>query len=176
MHRVLKKDSGLRLDLNERGYLSPLHESDVTQAYVDGLNDPEVNCFLMGPRSQRQTMASVQAFVRWNRESEDGVLLGLYVDGVLRGTTRLHGASTSEINLGLALFDKSVWGQGWGRLMITEATRYALNEIGVTRVIAGIEVDNIASQKAFLAAGYKCIQTAYSSDHDAQIQTWEYPG
>lgn len=172
---IVPKEANLRLSLSEHAYLRPLLEADVTQAYVDGLNDPEVNRFLMGPRDSLQTMETVRAFVRLNRESNDSILLGLYVDGKLRGTTRLHGAGPDEVNLGLALFDKSVWGQGWGRRMIAEASRFAIGQLGVARVRAGIERDNVSSQKAFLAAGFRCVQSGYSASHDAFIQTWEFP-
>jgi len=166
----------LRLGLNDRGYLRQLLEGDVTQAYVDALNDPEVNRFLVGPRQQRQTLSTVQAFVNLNHEAANSILFGLYVDEILRGTTRLHDATENDIYLGLALFDKTIWGQGWGRLMIAAASRYAIDELGVARVKAGIEGDNVSSQKAFLAAGFECVHTAYSVKHDTCIQTWEFPG
>ena len=166
----------LKLVLNQHGYLRPLQESDVTQAYVDGLNDPEVHQFLVGPRKQKQNMETVREFVRANREAEDSFLLGLYVNGVLRGTTRLHNVTTDEVTLGLAVFDKSVWGQGWGRLMLGTASQYALDVIGVKKINAGIEVDNIASQKVFRAAGYKCRNTMRSDLYDVDIQAWEFTG
>ncbi len=172
---IFSKDKAIRLSLNQRGYLRPIDELDVTQAYVDGLNDPEVNRFLIGPRSARQTLAGVREFVRMNRESPDSLLLGLFVDDELRGTVRLHGAEGQEITLGLAIFDKTVWGQGWGKTMIEAATRHALQSPAVIRVRAGVEVDNIGSQKTFAAAGYHCVETFYSESDDLYVQTWQYP-
>ena len=56
--------------------------------------------------------------------------------------------------MGLAIFYKQVWGRGWGRRMIVATTRYARVELGIESVIAGIESINIASQMAFMAAGF----------------------
>ncbi len=150
----MSKLEGVVLPLGGGACLRTFEESDISALYVDSLNDPEVHRFLSGPRKQLQTMETVCHFVRTNRVAHDGVLLGLFVGGILRGTLRLHNATDEAIYLGLAIFDKRIWGVGWGRKMITAAAQYAVDDLGIAAVFAGIESANYASQKAFLAAGF----------------------
>ena len=56
------------LVLESGALLSPFSPNQVTDLYVNGLNDPEVNRFLVGPRSQVQTQDTVREFVRMNNE------------------------------------------------------------------------------------------------------------
>ena len=166
-------NDSVSLVLDDSAYMRVIDELDVTQLYVDGLNDPEVNQFLNAPRSQMQTIASVEAFVRMNRESDSSLLFGLYVHDILRGTLRLHDAVEGNVFLGLALFDKRIWGQGWGRKMINAATHYALETMQVRKVSAGIDVGNISSQKAFSAVGYERNRLLDKSSDHGVVQIWE---
>ena len=60
----LRNRSYPRLQLGSGACLKPLPVSGVTNAYVNGLNDPAVNQFLVGPRRHKQTLDTVREFVR----------------------------------------------------------------------------------------------------------------
>jgi RimJ/RimL family protein N-acetyltransferase len=167
-------DVNVRLPLTPAAYLKPLVEDDVTTAYVDGLNDPVVHRFLVGPRSRRQTPDLVRGFVRANREDPGAILFGLFVDDVLRGTARLHDIGSAGACLGLAIFDRAIWGQGWGRRMVGAVTTYALTELGVPRVQAVIESENVGSLRAFEHAGYEHLPDADREEDGLVKQLWEY--
>jgi RimJ/RimL family protein N-acetyltransferase len=166
--------ASVRLDLTPTAYLTPLDESDVTQAYVDGLNDPVVHRFLVGPRSRVQTPDLVRGFVRANRDDAHAILFGLFVDGRLRGTARLHDIGRDGAYLGLAIFDRGIWGQGWGSRMVDGVTRYAIGELGLPAVRAVIEEENLASRRAFEKSGY-VHRTADDVIQDGMVkQLWEF--
>jgi RimJ/RimL family protein N-acetyltransferase len=146
----------IQLSLEGNAILRPLMEADVTQDYADGLNDPEVNRFLVGPRLQYQSMELVRAFVCTNAADPEAVLFGLFIDGALRGTARLHDIRPAEGKawLGLALFDRAIWGRGWGHRMIAAISEWALEKFALQEIVAGIEEANEGSRKTFLRAGF----------------------
>ena len=52
---------------------------DVTPEYVNGLNDPEVNKFLVNVRLQKQTKKKVADFILHNLQSLHDILLGIFL-------------------------------------------------------------------------------------------------
>jgi len=162
-----------KIYLGENAFLRPLSADDVTAGYVEGLNDPEVYRFLVGPSRQRQTIELVRGFVRANEEDLHAILFGLFVDGSLRGTSRLHDICLESAYLGIALFDRSIWGQGWGTRMIRGIVDYAVDSLDVKKVFAGIENENMASQCAFEKAGFQRCDDHLSSD---KSQLWVSSG
>lgn len=142
------------------GFLRALQPADVHDGYVAGLNDPEVNRFLELKYS-KQTPESVVQFVSNDQQSSASVLWGIWQDAHLDhvGTVRIHGVEYRHRTayIGVCLFDKRAWGRGLGRKAITTATRWALNELGMRWVEAGVYADNHASTQAFLSAGYSWV-------------------
>ena len=142
----------------EGGWVRCLEPGDVHDGYVSGLNDPEVNRYLVGVRLATQTVAGVDAFVRQNREAPGALLLGIWLDGSSRhsGTIRLHGIEHQNhtAHIGICLFDKAAWGKGIATRSIRAATSWALAALGLRWIEAGVYEGNVASAKAFMSAGY----------------------
>ena len=142
----------------EGGYLRPLKIADVHEGYVSGLNDPEVNRYLDGVKRTKQTRQSVIDFVAANEESNSAVLWGIWQGSAEHhcGTVRLHGIEHYHKTalIGVCLFDKNVWGQHLGEKAISAVTQWAIDILGLRWVEAGAYLDNIASQRTFLSAGY----------------------
>lgn len=142
------------------GFIRPLHESDVTDDYVCGLNDTEVNRYLE-VRHITQTYTTVTNFVRLNRRAKDMVLWGIWLEresqARLVGTLRLHGVDFKKNlgYLGICLFDKSTWGKGLGVLAITKVTACIFETTQLETIQVSVDSQNTASQKAFLKAGYR---------------------
>lgn len=158
----------IRLDISDGAYLRPVRESDVTAIYVDGLNDPEVNRFMTAVRENRQTHASVVAYVRENWQNPRDCLFGIFVDDELRGSVRLHDVSqrNGSAILGVVLFDRRVWGKGWGTRAIARVADYALEELQLWELIAGVYTGNVSSQTAFERAEFALRDAASSPDGD----------
>ena len=161
------------IDLGDGAFLRPMVVDDVTQAYVEGLNDPLVNRFLVGPRRARQSKETVQDFVRMNSSDLNSTLFGFFLDGVLRGTARVHGQEDGRHYLGCAIFDRSIWGQGWGSRLISGVTDHALSEMGLGQLFAVIEEQNLGSQKAFERAGYQRRPADDVVSNEVQKQMWK---
>ena len=152
---------GLQIDIGE-GHLRVLTPADVHQGYVDGLNDPDVNRFLVDVKAHRQTANTVAEFVQENFDAPDAVLFGIWEAGKPRhgGTIRLHhitGDKTSA-HIGICLFDKNAWGKKLGTRAIKALTAWAQATLGLAWIEAGVYADNHSSQHAFHAAGYDWIR------------------
>jgi RimJ/RimL family protein N-acetyltransferase len=149
--------AALLLDLGPGVHLRPLKEADVSQAYVDGLNDPQVHKYMSAPRLRRQTPDTVRAYVRDNAADANAVLFGIFADGALRGTVRLHDIDTARrgANIGIALFDRAAWGRGLGTAAIAAVARFAAATLGLERLSAGIADANAGSVRAFEKAGFR---------------------
>ena len=148
----------LRLYLGDDGFLAPIKPEDVTDLYVTGLNDPDVNRFLTGPRKETQTMDTVRAFVAEDEVSDVAILFGLFVEGVLRGTIRLHDVGASSAFIGLAFFDKRIWGRGWAKRAILRVCAFAFDEVGIDHIFAGVHDANEGSKRAFEWVGFRPIE------------------
>ena len=142
------------------GILRPLKSEDVHQGYIAGLNDNQVNRYLE-VRHIVQTEQSVLKFICDNQQAKNEVLFGLWRDGEQHhcGTVRLHGIEDIKrsTHIGLCIFDKSAWGYGLGSNAIACVTKWAIEDLNLRWIEAGIYEENIASQKAFLSAGYEWI-------------------
>ena len=170
-----EQDAGkVILPLADGGILRPLRTEAVTDAYVDGLNNPLVNRHLTEVRRQPQTRASVEAYVNANWESATDTLFGLFIEGGLRGTVRLHDVQTNPIEqawIGIAIFDTSCWGQGWGCMAISAVVSFGLKTMGLKRINAGIYTVNQSSRGAFARTGFK-LTGSLPGDENGPAELW----
>lgn len=150
----------------DRGFLRPLAPTDVHQAYIDGLNDPEVNRFLE-VRREWQTRESVASFVSSNNQSSDSVLFGIFDhDNPSHiGTVRLYDINHSPRHcfIGICVFDKSMWGFGIGSDVIKSVTCWAFLVLDLYRIEAHAYLDNLGSIRTFERAGYRRVSDVYKS-------------
>lgn len=149
--------------------LRPLLPADVSDAYIDALNDPEVRQYLTLSGQARETRDSVTGFVAANAEAEDSLLLGFFLDGRHCGNIRLHDLTRDRGYIGIALFDRSIWGQGWAPKTLAAAAQLATGKLGCRRLLAGIDPTNTRSQRAFGKAGF------HSSPRPTEQNFWAYP-
>lgn len=120
---------------------------DVTERYINCLNDPEINKYL-SIRDTLQTLATVKAYVLIND------VLGIFVNDLHIGNlTRSINDKNKYITVGIAIFDKNYHGKGYAsqalKLFVDDAF---LN--GFNRVEAGVNVSNIKSRSLFDNAGF----------------------
>jgi RimJ/RimL family protein N-acetyltransferase len=142
--RLVELKPLLRIPLNENAYLRPVLSSDITDTYVNGLNDPSVNRFLGQSRERRQSQETVRSYVEENYRNPDGVLFGLFLDGELRGTLRLYEVNNDKKDaiVGVLIFDKNV-------------VAFATRELGITIFKAGMVTQNTASRNTFARLGFR---------------------
>jgi len=139
--------------------LKTLEPSDMHVGYIEGLNDPKVNKFLVGVKLCRQTKENLTEFVKQSLESNSEILFGIWCDDQDKfcGTVRLHGIEYTHKtgHIGICLFNPKIWGKGIGKEAIVAVTKWALKELDLRWIEAGAYNDNIGSNRLFLAAGYE---------------------
>ena len=166
-HALQEAKRSAHLQLVDNAYLRPLVEADVSQAYIDGLNDPVVHKYLVLVRRPPQTRESVEAYVRSNREKLSDILFGLFIDNGLKGTVRLHDIDLEnheEAYIGITLFDVNYWGKGWGWRAISAVASFGQHSLGIDRILAGIYPCNTISQRAFFKADFHRTQERGEDD------------
>lgn len=136
-----------------------LKSEDVTEGYVSGLNDPEINKYMF-VRHARQTIESVKELADRDYESDDSVLFGLFLKGdhKLIGTVRMAEISYYDycLGLGICLFLKQCWGKGFAEEAIICIKNYIFSCMGFHYIEAGIYDINVASKRLFEKTGFEC--------------------
>lgn len=129
----------------------------VTPAYVEWLNDPEINRFLES-RFVVQDLTGVRAFVATQLADPKTLFLGIrsvalgrHVGNIKLGPIdRQHGLG----EIGIMIGDRSAWGQGIGAAAIQVVAGIAQHELGLRKLTAGCYGSNVGSARAFLKAGF----------------------
>ena len=147
----------MQIPLEFGAYLRPVKAADITNGYVDGLNDPSVNRFMGRSRERRQTLETVSDYVEENWRNPDHVLFGIFIDGGIRGTVRLHNIQQTEktATVGVLIFDKNYWRKGWASRSINAVISFAKRELGITTFKAGMMAQNTASRNTFASLGFR---------------------
>jgi RimJ/RimL family protein N-acetyltransferase len=158
---------------SKRIYMRVLSKEDVTDRYVNGLNDPEVNKFLVNVRLNKQTKKKVKEFVACNLRSSHDILLGVFLkdEDILIGTVRVGDISYFHrlCTIGVCFFDRKYWGKGYASEAIKEASVYLFKKLKLHYIEAGVYEDNQASMKLFERAGFKAqarYEDKYRYEHD----------
>lgn len=165
---LVEQPSLVRIELGQSGaYLRELTVEDACDGYVRGMNDPEVSRWLVGVRSNPPDAAAIVAYIRLNADDPNSLLAGLFIDGGLRGTVRLHNIDrqTRRAVVGIAIFDRAFWGQGWGVKALVAIRDYSSRELGLTSLEAGVNSLNTGGRAAFERAGFD-----YQPGHDMPFE------
>lgn len=137
---------------------------DVYHAVIH--NDPEVMRYMVGgqPRPRERTAAMIARVGGWWLTHRYGVwAVEQRADGALLGHCGLtQDPDTGEIELAYALA-RHAWGQGLATEAARACLRYGFETLGMGRVIALAEPENVASRRVMEKAGmhYEGITTTY---------------
>ena len=115
--------------------LRNLRLSDVSQKYVDWLNDPEINKYLK-PTCVSQTMGSCIDYVRSYEGRDDKALIGVFMkgDGLHIGNVTLSTIDwQNEVGtIGICIGRKEYTGKGFGKEVISAIVRYCFLRLGLS--------------------------------------------
>ncbi len=136
-------------------YLRELVAEDVTDRYLGWLSDPEVTRFLEVRSPSRQEVIDHMASGRATGEhymyaicsSGDDLHIGNIKIGPI---SRKHRTS----DLSTVIGDNRYWGRGLAAQAIRLGTALAFDDYGARKLAASIYSPNVASVKAYLAAGW----------------------
>lgn len=135
---------------------------DVSTAYVEGINDPEVYRYLLLADKGRQTIRSIKKYVRANLDSGTAILFGIFLPaGELIGTIRLSGISYYHYccDVGICLFAKEHWNKGYAAEALDKVVSFIFDTLGLHYIEAGVFTENASSVNLFLKAGFviRCV-------------------
>jgi len=151
-----------------RATLRTMKPEDVTDSYVQWLNDPEVSRFL-SIRESSQDIDSVLRYVRDYLESDTKVMLGIFLN---EGDRHIGNVTFSTIDdergigtLGISIGDKSLWNRGYAVEALELTKRLAFGHMGLHCLQAGANPENEASVRLFQRTGFR-IEQADSGERE----------
>lgn len=141
-----------------RLFLRPLEVEDITPAYLEALNDPEVVRWTEA-RHQRWDEASIAEYIGRSNCEGVSVFLGIFLKDSDRhiGGIRLFNFHPVDrrAELSLMIFDKSLWSKGYGGEALAAVVDYAFEVLGLHRLHADYYAANTASARLFAKAGFQ---------------------
>jgi ribosomal-protein-alanine N-acetyltransferase len=142
---------------SERLLFRTLSKEDVSDRYVNWLNDPAVNQYLE-TRFFLQTRETCEKFVSDMEKDPASYLFGIFDQVTLDhiGNIKLGFINPHHQTAQLSLFigEKSCWGKGYATESIRSITRWGFDQLGMERIEAGCYDSNMGSLRAFLKVGY----------------------
>jgi RimJ/RimL family protein N-acetyltransferase len=156
--------------------LRPLGIEDVSQEYVDWLNDPDVVAFTE-QRGRQHSLKSVHDYVCATLQAPDAMIWRIICNDRHVGNIRLseinktHARAACALMIGVA----SARNRGVGRSAIDLIARHALGALQLHKLTAGIYATNPASRRAFERAGFRLEATlrGHARFGDAFIDVWQ---
>ncbi|MFT5519449.1 MAG: 2-polyprenyl-3-methyl-5-hydroxy-6-metoxy-1,4-benzoquinol methylase/RimJ [Enterobacterales bacterium] len=144
------------LEPEETSYLSILDEGSVTDYYVDSMSDPDVIKWLVNVKLNPPSECDVKKYVVDNLTDPYSCLFGFYHKNELSGTVRIHDVNqvSGSAILGIVIFNKSIWGYGWGNKLLSKIGEYCFKNLKLKSIFASIDSENIYARKSFTDAGF----------------------
>ena len=135
--------------------LNTLREANADVSYLSWMQDPIVIQYLEN-RFEPVDQKSIEAFIKRMNESEDNLLLGIFIGDQHIGNIKLGPINPRHLraSIGLLVGEQEQWGKGFATEAISALTRYAFHTLGLHKVTAGCYEANLGSIRAFLKAGW----------------------
>lgn len=119
--------------------------------------DPEVQAHMPGPLNEPEDIAEQCAYIEACEADEEGYYWSIETtDGVTIGTVAFtefnkhHGVA----DLGIVIGDKNYWGTGVATEVLTALVRYAFAHMGIVRISAEVEAENVPMTKVLEKIGF----------------------
>lgn len=149
----MQKDSIL---YGKKIILRLLKQEDVTQVYVDWLNDEEVNRY-MESRYTRWDLESVKDYVRLYEELDKSYLLAIIYKDIHVGNIKIvyEDFRNGVMNISFFIGEKQYWGCGLGSDAISVVSCFAFEKLKAQKIMGWTYQENLGSAKAFMKVGFQ---------------------
>lgn len=151
----------------DRVYLQTLDSSSADNTYLEWMNDPDVTRFLESRFNPPKSLDELKAFIKGIRSSNHSLLLGIYLQSNGRhiGNIKLGPISKEHrrSSIGYLIGDKALWGKGFSTEAVSAAAQYAISELALVKLTAGVYESNEGSAKMLRKCGF--IEEAYLPNH-----------
>ena len=138
-------------------FLRKLTPSDVSQHYVDWLNDVEINMYLE-TRHVHQTLDSCITFVEACNQDVSAHLFGMFLKANGQHIGNIKIGFINEVykrgEISLFIGAKEHWGKGLGTEAVKALSKFSKEFLGLNKIEAGCYEDNFGSLRIFLKSGY----------------------
>lgn len=146
----------IRLE-GEKVVLRSISEDDVTQRYLNFLNDKEVSKFLDAGRKEH-SIDDLKSYVKEKISKEDCVFLVVMdkESGLHIGNIKIEPIDydNRKAEIGIMIGDKNFWGKGYGAEAMRIAVKFCFQDLDLNRVTLGVIEDNIQAIKAYKKVGF----------------------
>ena len=145
----------IKIQVNEQIFLRVLRLNDVSDSYVEWLNDYEVTKFTE-QKYFIHTVESIKTFVRQKDNSEGDLLFGIFFDGTHIGNIKLGPIRFEHMSAKVSYFigEKKFWGKGIASKCVETVVHFAVNELGLKKINAVYYENNIGSAKVLEKCGF----------------------
>tara|TARA_B100001094_G_scaffold333136_1_gene408928 strand:+ start:3181 stop:3729 length:549 start_codon:yes stop_codon:yes gene_type:complete len=150
---LVKKNIEIKVD--EKILLKVLTQNDVSESYVEWLNDYEVTKFTE-QKYFRHTLESTKTFVCQKYDSESDLLFGIFFDGTHIGNIKLGSIKFEHMSTEVSYFigEKEFWGKGIASKCVETVVHFAVTELDLKKINAGYYENNTGSAKVLQKCGF----------------------
>ena len=144
-----------KLEIDKKFYLKTLQTFDVTNSYVQWLNDYEVTKYTE-QKNFNHTIDSVNEFVDEKYNSSTDQLFGIFYENIHIGNIKLGPIKFEHMSAEVSYFigEKKFWGKGIASKCVETVVHFAVTELGLRKINAGYYENNIGSAKVFEKCGF----------------------
>jgi len=142
----------------EKVFLKKIKVSDVTEEYLKWVNDPEITQYLE-IRFNKYSLDKIKEYVAGFENKDDDFLFMIVAKENNRHIGNIHLGPINKNHkfayVGIMIGDKDSWGKGYGTEAVKLVKKYACDELGLHKLIAGCYENNLSSIKLFQKAGFQ---------------------
>ena len=169
----------------DRLYLQNLVPSLIDDTYLGWMNDPKVICFLESRFCPPKSLDELRSFVKQINSSSHSLFFGIFLKAADRhvGNVKLGPISKEHhrSSIGFLIGERTLWGQGIATEAVSVAAKYALSELGLFKLTAGVYESNKGSAKILRKSGFieeACLQNhvEYEGKREAMLFFAYYGG
>ena len=153
---VLSSKPGLLLQINEVLHLSILRPVDVSEKYVNWLNDPVVTRYTE-QRFFHHSWERVEAFVEEKFLDDKEYLFGIFYSGEHVGNVKIGPIDTRHSLSSVSYFigEQKLWGKGIATRAVSKAVEFAFSDLTLEKLTAGVYEPNVGSRIVLEKCGFK---------------------
>lgn len=147
---------------SERLEIRTLTPIDATPKYLSWFENKEIKAHIYAAKNE-QTIDSIKAYIVKNLESNNSLLLGLFIkgDGHI-GNIKYDSINkvTGAAEMGVMIGDENWRGKGITPEAILAVNNYLNRSHNITKIILGVEKGNYSALKTYERMGFRVV-----SDH-----------
>jgi RimJ/RimL family protein N-acetyltransferase len=143
---------------------------DVDEEYVGWLNNPKINKFI---EKKNSTMEDCKRYVSKMITTPDNRIFFIVVDSQKIGTVTISNIDHDKNNctIGIMIGNDKYLHKGYGLTALENVIKYIGNELGITAINIGCDIDNIPAIECYHKVGFKDKYIFMTRDFEREDKT-----